>query len=57
MGKVFCVDVSRCNGCHNCQLACKDEHAGNDWMPYARAQPEIGQFWLRLREHVGGSIP
>ncbi|MDR2501939.1 MAG: 4Fe-4S dicluster domain-containing protein [Oscillospiraceae bacterium] len=57
MSKVFCVDVSKCNGCHNCQIACKDEHAGSDWLPYARAQPEIGQFWLKLHEHTQGSVP
>ena len=55
--KVFTVDVSKCNGCYNCQLACKDEHAGNDWRPYAAPQPEIGQFWLKLQENVCGSIP
>ena len=57
MSKVFCVDVAKCNGCYNCQLACKDEHAGNDWTPYAKPQPDIGQFWLRLQENVGGTIP
>ncbi|MDR0838469.1 MAG: carboxypeptidase regulatory-like domain-containing protein [Oscillospiraceae bacterium] len=57
MSKVFTVDVSKCNGCYNCQLACKDEHVGNDWTPYAKPQPEIGQFWAKLREHVGGTIP
>ena len=34
--KAFLVDVSICNGCYNCQIACKDEHCSNDWMPYAR---------------------
>ncbi len=57
MAKVFCIDVAKCNGCYNCQLACKDEHAGNDWSPYAKPQPEIGQFWCKVHEHVGGSIP
>jgi Fe-S-cluster-containing dehydrogenase component len=57
MGKIFTVDVARCNGCTNCQLACKDEHVDNDWMPYAKPQPEIGQFWLKLEEHVRGSRP
>ncbi|MDR0861338.1 MAG: 4Fe-4S binding protein [Oscillospiraceae bacterium] len=55
--KVFTVDVAKCNGCFNCQLACKDEHATNDWRPYAAPQPEIGHFWLKLRENVGGTIP
>jgi len=57
MSKVFTVDVAKCNGCYNCQLACKDEHSGNDWMPYAKPQPEIGQFWLKLQENVCGTIP
>ena len=57
MSKVFCIDVAKCNGCYNCQLACKDEHVGNDWAPYARPQPEIGQFWVKLKENVGGTIP
>ncbi|MDR2421053.1 MAG: carboxypeptidase regulatory-like domain-containing protein [Oscillospiraceae bacterium] len=57
MGKIFTVDVSKCNGCYNCQLACKDEHADNDWRPYAAPQPETGHFWLRLAEHAGGTIP
>ena len=57
MSKVFCVDVAKCNGCYNCQLACKDEHVDNDWSPYAKPQPEIGQFWCKVQENVGGTIP
>lgn len=57
MGKIFTVDVSKCNGCYNCQLACKDEHATNDWRPYTAQQPEIGHFWVKVRENVGGTIP
>jgi len=57
VSKVFCVDVAKCNGCYNCQLACKDEHVDNDWTPYAKPQPEIGQFWVKLQENVGGSMP
>jgi sulfite dehydrogenase (quinone) subunit SoeB len=55
--KVFVFDASKCNGCHSCQVACKDEHAGNDWMPYAKPQLETGQFWYKLNEYVRGSIP
>jgi tetrathionate reductase subunit B len=55
--KIFTIDISRCNGCYNCQIACKDEHAGNDWMPYAKPQPETGQFWLKLNEFVRGTVP
>ena len=57
MAKVFVVDVGRCSGCYNCQLACKDEHVDNDWRPYAAPQPETGHFWLKLDEHVCGTIP
>jgi tetrathionate reductase subunit B len=55
--KVFVFDASVCNGCYCCQIACKDEHCGNDWTPYAKPQPETGQFWLRLSEYVRGTIP
>ena len=57
MAKVFVLDVAKCSGCYNCQLACKDEHAGNDWTPYAKPQPDTGQFWVKLTEHVCGTIP
>lgn len=57
MAKVFVMDVSRCPGCYNCQLACKDEHAGNDWTPYAKPQPLTGHFWCKVTEHVQGTIP
>ena len=55
--KTFVLDLSICNGCYCCQIACKDEHVGNDWMPYARPQPDTGQFWVRLHETTRGSVP
>ena len=55
--KAFVVDVSTCNGCYNCQLACKDEHVGNDWTPYAKPQPDTGQFWLKVNEFIRGTVP
>lgn len=57
MGKVFVIDIAKCSGCYSCQTACKDEHSGNDWTPYAKPQPDTGHFWLRLRDDVQGSIP
>ena len=57
MGKVFVIDIARCSGCYNCQIACKDEHCGNDWRPYAAPQPDTGQFWMHLDEHIRGTIP
>ena len=55
--KVFVIDVAKCNGCYGCQIACKDEHCGNDWMPYARPQPDTGQFWSKVTEYTRGTIP
>jgi Fe-S-cluster-containing dehydrogenase component len=55
--KTFVIDVSICNGCYCCQIACKDEHVGNDWKPYARPQPDTGQFWIKLKEFIGGTVP
>jgi len=57
MAKVFVIDVARCSGCYTCQMACKDEHVGNDWLPYSKAQPDLGQFWLRLNEYIKGTTP
>lgn len=54
---IFVIDVSLCKGCYACQIACKDEHVDNDWHPYARPQPETGQFWLQVQEKVRGTIP
>ena len=47
MGKVMVIDLSICNGCHNCQIACKDEHVANDWTPIAKPQPDTGQSGTR----------
>jgi len=55
--KVFVVDTTMCNGCYSCQIACKDEHCGNDWSPYAKPQPDTGQFWLKMNEYVRGNVP
>ena len=57
MSKVFVIDVAKCTGCYDCQLACKTEHAGNDWMPYTKPQPATGHFWCKLEEHIQGKRP
>lgn len=55
--KVFVMDMEKCNGCYGCQLACKDEHCGNDWMPYAKPQPDTGHFWMKVHETTHGQVP
>jgi Fe-S-cluster-containing dehydrogenase component len=51
------VDVTRCNGCYNCFLACRDEFCGNDYPGYSAAQPFGGQFWLKVIEKERGQYP
>jgi Fe-S-cluster-containing dehydrogenase component len=55
--KAIVIDVKRCVGCYSCQIACKDEHCGNDWMPYAKPQPIMGQFWIKVNEYERGTAP
>jgi len=57
MGRVVVIDVGKCTGCYCCQIACKDEHVGNDWSPYAKPQPDTGHFWLKIEEMERGTIP
>ena len=57
MSKVFLIDINKCNGCFNCQLACKDEHCDQPWPPYAEAQPLTGQFWLKVNQKERGQVP
>jgi len=55
--KTFLIDISRCNGCYNCQIACKDEHVDNDWTPIAKSQPDTGQFWMKVDNVERGVYP
>ena len=57
MGKVMILDLAMCNGCYNCQVVCKDEHVGNEWLPIAKSQPDTGQFWNKIHDVVRGSVP
>jgi Fe-S-cluster-containing dehydrogenase component len=51
------MDVTKCNGCYNCFLACKDEHCGNEFPPYAASQPMTGHYWMRIIEKERGKFP
>ena len=48
--KAMLIDLTKCVGCYDCQIACKDEHVGNEWLPYAKSQPIAGQFWMKNNE-------
>ncbi len=51
------VDVAKCTNCHNCFVATKDEHVGNDFPGYAAAQPLHGHQWIDMKRHERGSHP
>jgi Fe-S-cluster-containing dehydrogenase component len=51
------IDVTKCTGCHNCFLACRDEFFGNDYSPLSAPQPLDGQFWMKVLEVERGTYP
>jgi len=51
------IDITKCNGCYNCFLACRDEYWDNDYPPYSLAQPFTGHFWTRIIERERGKYP
>lgn len=51
------IDVNKCNGCHNCFLACRDEYYDNDYPSYSAPQPLDGQFWMQVKEIERGAYP
>jgi Fe-S-cluster-containing dehydrogenase component len=51
------IDVTKCSGCHNCFLACRDEYYDNDYSPYSAPQPLDGQFWMQVKEIERGTYP
>ena len=56
-GPYLVIDVALCENCHNCFLACKDEHVGNEWPGYAAPQPNAGPSWIRLEAKERGEYP
>ena len=51
------INITKCTGCYNCFLTCRDEFAGNAYPPYAAAQPMSGMNWIRLIERERGQYP
>jgi Fe-S-cluster-containing dehydrogenase component len=48
------IDVAKCENCHNCTLATKDEHDGNSFPGYAAEQPRHGADWIKIERNVRG---
>ena len=55
--KVFIFDSEKCNGCLNCQFACKDEFVDNDWRPYSAPAADAEQPWCHIEAIERGSVP
>lgn len=51
------IDCARCHDCNNCFLADKDEFVGNDFLPYAVAQPWSGHRWINIHRKERGQHP
>ncbi|MGI5939097.1 MAG: 4Fe-4S dicluster domain-containing protein [Thermoleophilia bacterium] len=51
------IDVTKCSGCYNCFLACRDEYYGNDYGSYSAPQPLNGQHWMQVKEIERGTYP
>jgi len=51
------VDVTKCNGCYNCFLACKDEYCDIAHPGYSAPQPMTGQAWMRIVNTERGRFP
>jgi Fe-S-cluster-containing dehydrogenase component len=51
------IDITKCTGCYNCFLTCRDEFVGNDYAGYAAAQPMSGMNWIKLIERERGQYP
>lgn len=51
------IDVTKCNGCYNCFMACRDEHWKNSFPGIFAAQPMSGSFWMRVVERERGKYP
>ncbi|WP_258360988.1 4Fe-4S dicluster domain-containing protein [Moorella sulfitireducens] len=50
-------DLAKCIGCHNCLMACKDEHVDNEWPGYTLPQPRHGHKWINIHRIERGQYP
>jgi Fe-S-cluster-containing dehydrogenase component len=51
------IDITKCSGCYNCVLACKDEYCGHEYPGYSAAQPMTGHYWMNLIKTERGQYP
>jgi Fe-S-cluster-containing dehydrogenase component len=51
------IDITKCTGCYNCFLTCRDEYAGNEYPGYSAPQPMAGMNWMKVIEKERGQYP
>ncbi len=51
------IDVTKCDGCYNCFIACKDEYCEQAKPGYSAAQPMTGQDWMKIIGKERGQFP
>ena len=51
------IDVTKCTGCYNCFLACRDEYFGNDYAPTRPPSRSTASSGCRSRRSSGAAIP
>jgi Fe-S-cluster-containing dehydrogenase component len=51
------INTTRCIGCYNCFLTCRDEFAGNDYPGYSAPQTMSGMNWMKVIEKERGQYP
>ena len=51
------INVGRCENCHNCVIADRDEHVGNDFPGYAAPAAAVGDSPIRILRRTQGSAP
>jgi Fe-S-cluster-containing dehydrogenase component len=51
------INIGLCENCHNCVIADRDEHVGNDYPGYAAAAAPAGEAPIRILRRVQGQAP
>lgn len=51
------INVGRCENCHNCVIAERDEHVGNDYPGYAASASLTSEASIRILRRVQGAVP
>lgn len=51
------INVGRCENCHNCVIAQRDEHVGNDYPGYAAPASLASEAPIRILRRVQGRSP